>query len=172
MSMDRIISLNPIFSELSYPSFVHGLAFPLFFKKYFMLFGCTGSQVGYMGSLVAACGIQFTNQGLNPGPLHWECRVLATGPPGKSLTQDFFSPQTINDWGSWLHLRCPWGQSRKNRTVGSTWFNTDPSSAMDLPCHITSLDLSFPICTMGAMTGPANVVLSPVERWYRTFLFL
>ena len=35
MSMDRIISLNPIFSELSYPSFVHGLAFPLFKKKIF-----------------------------------------------------------------------------------------------------------------------------------------
>ena len=96
MSMDRIISLNPIFSELSYPSFVHGLAFPLFFKKYFMLFGCTGSQVGYMGSLVAACGIQFTNQGLNPGPLHWECRVLATGPPWKSLP--YSSPQFTSDF--------------------------------------------------------------------------
>ena len=23
-------------------------------------------------------------QGLNPGPLHWELGVLATGPPGKS----------------------------------------------------------------------------------------
>ena len=34
--------------------------------------------------LVAACGIYFPNQGLNLGPLHWECRVLATGPPGKS----------------------------------------------------------------------------------------
>ena len=21
---------------------------------------------------------------MNPGPLHWECRILATGPPGKS----------------------------------------------------------------------------------------
>ena len=35
--------------------------------------------------LVAACGIQFPAQGSNTGPLHWECRVLATGPPGKSL---------------------------------------------------------------------------------------
>ena len=24
------------------------------------------------------------NQGLDPGPLHWGCRIIATGPPGKS----------------------------------------------------------------------------------------
>ena len=26
----------------------------------------------------------FPDQGSNPGPLHWECEVIATGPPGKS----------------------------------------------------------------------------------------
>ena len=35
--------------------------------------------------LVAACGIQFPHQGWSPGPVHWEHRVIATGPPGKSL---------------------------------------------------------------------------------------
>ena len=40
--------------------------------------------------LVAACGIYFPDQGWNPGPLHWKCRVLATGPPGKSLHSLFF----------------------------------------------------------------------------------
>ena len=42
--------------------------------------------------LVAVCGISFPDQRLNLGPLHWECRVLATEPPGKSLsisTQQF-----------------------------------------------------------------------------------
>ena len=34
--------------------------------------------------LVAACGIQFPKLELNLGPLHWECGILATGPPGKS----------------------------------------------------------------------------------------
>lgn len=34
--------------------------------------------------LVEGCGIQFSDQGLNPGPLHWECGVLSTGPPKKS----------------------------------------------------------------------------------------
>ena len=35
--------------------------------------------------LVAAYGIQFPDQESNLGPLPWELRVLATGPPGKSL---------------------------------------------------------------------------------------
>ena len=35
------------------------------------------------GHLVAACKIDFPGQGLNPGPLHWELRVLTTGPPRK-----------------------------------------------------------------------------------------
>ena len=34
--------------------------------------------------LAVACGIQFLNLGWNPGPLHWELRVLAPGPPAKS----------------------------------------------------------------------------------------
>ena len=34
---------------------------------------------------VMACGIQFPDQGSNLGLLHGERRVLATGPPGKSL---------------------------------------------------------------------------------------
>ena len=33
---------------------------------------------------VVACGIQFPDQGSNLQPLHWEHRVLATGPPAKS----------------------------------------------------------------------------------------
>ena len=49
-----------------------------------------------MGSLLvacellsAACGIEFPDQGSNLGPLHWECGVLATGPPGKSSEEIF-----------------------------------------------------------------------------------
>ena len=47
------------------------------------------SSLQHAGSLVEACGIQFPDQGLNSGPLYWEYRVLATGPPEKSL--DYFS---------------------------------------------------------------------------------
>ena len=39
--------------------------------------------------LVAACGTWFPDQGSNPGPLHWECGVLTTGPSGKSLHSGF-----------------------------------------------------------------------------------
>ena len=53
--------------------------------------------------LVVVCGISVPNQRLNPGSLHWECRVLTTEPPGKS--QEFIS---ISSWGwrqSVLHRR-------------------------------------------------------------------
>ena len=49
----------------------------------FILFGCTRSQLWHMGSLVAACGTYFPDQGCNSGPLHWEQDVSATGPLGK-----------------------------------------------------------------------------------------
>ena len=35
--------------------------------------------------LVVSCGIYFPDQGSDQGPLHGDCGVLATGPPGKSL---------------------------------------------------------------------------------------
>ena len=35
--------------------------------------------------LVEAYGILLPDQGYNPGPLHWEHEVLATGTPAKSL---------------------------------------------------------------------------------------
>ena len=35
--------------------------------------------------LVGACAIYFPVQGSNLGTLHWECRVLAIGPPRKPL---------------------------------------------------------------------------------------
>ena len=36
-------------------------------------------------------GSKFPDQGLNPGPLHWEHGVLDTGPPGKSPELPFLS---------------------------------------------------------------------------------
>ena len=53
-------------------------------------FGCAGFLLWHEGSLVATRkllavvhGISFPDQGWDPGPLHWECGILATGPPGK-----------------------------------------------------------------------------------------
>ena len=42
------------------------------------------SSLQPVGSLVASCGILFPDPGSNPGPLHWDLKVLATGPLGKS----------------------------------------------------------------------------------------
>ena len=36
---------------------------------------------------VAACGIEFPDQGWNLSPKHYEHRVLATGPLGKSMNK-------------------------------------------------------------------------------------
>ena len=65
--------------------FIRSLSF--FFKYIIHVFGCTGSQLSHSGSLIftVACGIQPPGQGQNLGLLRWECGVLATGPPGKSL---------------------------------------------------------------------------------------
>jgi len=43
-------------------------------------------RIIYVAALGLSCGLKdlVPDQGSNPGPLHWEHRVLATGPPGKS----------------------------------------------------------------------------------------
>ena len=53
-----------------------------FLKKYLFIWLCW--------VLLVACGIYLPDQGSNPGPLHLELRVLATGPPGKSPQRFLF----------------------------------------------------------------------------------
>ena len=47
-------------------------------------FGCAGSQWWHTGSFSYCMQDLIPDLGLNLGPLHWECRVLDTGQPGKS----------------------------------------------------------------------------------------
>ena len=47
--------------------------------------------------LAVARGIQFPDHGLNPGPLHWERRVLATEPPEKSLSDQFSNANSMQE---------------------------------------------------------------------------
>ena len=68
--------------------------------------------------LVAACGIQFPDQEWNPGPLHWEHGVLATGPPEKSRAVLF------NSWAyeylpGWLLLHRVKDKGSSRGGVGS-----------------------------------------------------
>ena len=58
----------------------------------------------HTGSLIVACGIWFPDQGLNLGPLHWECRVLATGSPGMSLLLLLFNKLTISGTSQFLRI--------------------------------------------------------------------
>ena len=53
--------------------------------------------------LVAACGIWFSDQGSNLVPLHWECGLLATGPPGKSPHSILLGPRSSSS----LHFFFP-----------------------------------------------------------------
>ena len=57
---------------------IHTLTFHQIYLKYlFYLF------IWLYWVLVVACGLWFPDQGSNPGPWHWERRVLTTRPPGK-----------------------------------------------------------------------------------------
>ena len=40
------------------------------------------------------------DQGLNPGPGQWECRVLTTGPPGNPLCMHFISLSCVIVWNT------------------------------------------------------------------------
>jgi len=49
-------------------------------------------------TLAASCGMwesQFSDQGLKQRPLHWEHRVLTTGPPGKSCIELIYDPAIL-----------------------------------------------------------------------------
>ena len=60
----------------------------------FIYFAALGLSCGMNDLLVVVCGIYFPDQGSNLGPLHWELRVLATGPPAKSHLNIFDSKST------------------------------------------------------------------------------
>ena len=62
------------------------ISFNIHLKIFIYLFGCAESLLQHAGSLAVTCGIQFPDQGSNPSLLHWESGVLATAPPGKSLS--------------------------------------------------------------------------------------
>ena len=63
----------------------HFILFFFFFCLCRVLVVALGYLFAAYELLLAACGIVL-DQGSNPSPLHWGYRVLATGPPGKSLS--------------------------------------------------------------------------------------
>ena len=69
--------------------------------QYYMSNICLFKNV-YLFSLVVAHSIQFLDQGSILGPLHWECRVLATGPQGSPYGK-YISIRNVETCG-WLLL--------------------------------------------------------------------
>ena len=69
------------------------------FSYLFIYFCCTSSSLHYVRFL-------FSDQRLNPGSLLWECRVLATGPPGKSPNIHFLRESSTRAPGSTSGLQC------------------------------------------------------------------
>ena len=87
--------------------------FTFFLKKsVFIYFGCSGSWVWHVES---SCLTRDWTQ----APLHWELRVLATGPPGKSPLHSFFNNSVEGNTICWdkedgKQSRCVgWGGSGK-----------------------------------------------------------
>ena len=74
---------NPLY-PFFFPSSQHILKISIF-KIYFSVLGLSRSLCNLVSRL-----------GMEPGPLHWEFRVLATGPPGKSPPAKVFLSVRIN----------------------------------------------------------------------------
>ena len=91
----------------------HGLAdffCKVFFNIYFFIWLCC--------VLVVAVGIWFPDQEWNPGPLHWECGILAMGPPGKysQLSILDFASHTVSVTITQLHCS-------PRASTSSVWIN-------------------------------------------------
>ena len=78
--------------------------------------------------LAVACGIP--NPGIKPRPQHWEMRVLATGPPGESLSFIFLFTLFLKNLtirtslvAQWLTIRLPFQKTQVRPLVweDSTW---------------------------------------------------
>ena len=69
--------------------------------------------------LVAAYGIWFSDQRSNPGPLHWECVVLAIGPSGK-FPMIFYVSTKLHNHHHYLTLECFYNSKKKSQ--GLPWW--------------------------------------------------
>ena len=66
-------------------------------KLFCQLFFCFSYTSQHVGSY-------FPDQGLNPCPLQWKCKVLTTGPPGKF-------PVNAHRWGLFPWPSYPWAEA-------------------------------------------------------------
>ena len=62
--------VNVVCCHIDTDFFSLGIITCFLFYFFSYLFGHDGSLLWHLGSSVAACGISFPDQGLNPGPVH------------------------------------------------------------------------------------------------------
>ena len=81
----------------------------------------------YLAALGLSCDMWdlFPDWGLNLGPLHWKCRVLATGPPGKSLLWFFDLKNQLWSTSLW--------QTGKKMVLDTFWLTNKITSQVSLP---------------------------------------
>ena len=115
-----------------------------------------GSLVAACELLIAACGIQFPDQGLNLGPLHWELRVVTTGPLGKSQNmllklifpvtiQFFFKTQLLENLTSHIRFTLYSGFSAALEVVEVSLSSVNSVKATQYLQEISSSNLQIPV---------------------------
>ena len=109
---------------------------------------CSLRNVSYVACKlwVVACEILFSDQESNWGPLHWEHRVLSTGPPGKSLSNfwpSFFYSFTFHSSLQTQHQFAPISCSLLLH--GRTIFWVTQEQSFFFPFLLLSLELLHPL---------------------------
>ena len=113
--------------DYGYP--ISSLEVHIFFVCLFCFWLLWGSQ--HVGSIPL--------QGSNPSLLHWECRVLATGPPRKFPGSSYLlikswekiSSSVYDCWHGWSEIKVahglysPWDSPGQNTEVGTIPFSRD-----------------------------------------------
>ena len=118
--------------------------------------------------LSAECGIQFPDQGSNPGPLHWEHKVLATGPP-----REFWALLQFNSYFSFIHpFICSANtlnfQCMLSSVSGARNTMTNKEDTVSFPVGRRQLQISWEIlCTKNS---PRELVLSKTQGQNLDFL--
>ena len=83
MLLQMVLS-HAFYGQVIYHCIHHHIFFLIYIYIYLFICLCCIFVAACL-IFVGICGIQFLDQELNLGPLHWECRDLATGSPGKFL---------------------------------------------------------------------------------------
>ena len=125
-------------------------AFLFVFSKYlyvgFLKYLCIYYLLWHVWSLVVLCEILFPGQGLKLGPLHWEHRGSATGPPEKSLGTGF----GLN----WMPTNSFDPLYKRDSSPPPGWLSTDKSPAAGKGKEARNLLWGWPLSGHNSQSKP------------------